>query len=201
MIASNSQDRSDRSRQGQFDGAGVADAVTQMLIAVGERPLREGLAGTPERVARSMAEIFSGLRQDPSEHLKTTFQADSDALVMVRDIQFYSMCEHHLLPFFGRAHIAYLPRDERVVGLSKLARCVDGFARRPQVQERLTTQVADALQDVLGVRGAAVVVQAEHLCMAMRGVSKTGTETVTMALRGDLSYGDGRREALDLLRV
>jgi GTP cyclohydrolase I len=167
------------------DHARIERAVREILIAVGEDPDREGLLDTPARVARMYAETCSGLREDPAQHLKVTFDAGHDEMIMVRDIPVYSLCEHHLVPFFGRAHVGYIPSSEgRVTGLSKLARVVDGFAKRPQVQERLTTQVADAVEAALNPRGVLVVVSAEHLCMSMRGVRKAGSSTVTSAVRG-----------------
>ncbi|WP_407062161.1 GTP cyclohydrolase I FolE [Blastococcus montanus] len=163
----------------------AAAAVRELLIAVGEDPDRPGLQDTPARVARAYAETFAGLWQDPYDILATTFDEDHDELVLVKDIPMYSTCEHHLVPFHGVAHVAYIPgADGRVTGLSKLARLVEVFARRPQVQERMTRQVADALNDALKPRGVLVVVQAEHLCMAMRGIRKPGSSTVTSAVRG-----------------
>jgi GTP cyclohydrolase IA len=163
----------------------IARAVREILAAIGEDPDRDGLLRTPARVADMYAEICSGLSQDPASHLVVTFEADHDEMVLVRDIALYSICEHHLIPFHGRAHVAYIPGDDgRITGLSKLARLVDGFAKRPQVQERLTTQIADALVDALAPRGAFVMIEAEHLCMSMRGVRKPGTLTVTSAVRG-----------------
>jgi GTP cyclohydrolase I len=163
----------------------AAAAVRELLIAVGEDPDRPGLRDTPARVARSYAETFAGLWQDPYEALATTFDEDHDELVLVKDIPMYSTCEHHLVPFHGMAHVAYIPgHDGRVTGLSKLARLVEVYARRPQVQERMTRQIADALADALKPRGVLVVIQAEHLCMAMRGVRKPGSSTVTSAVRG-----------------
>ena len=163
----------------------VERAVREILSAVGEDPDRDGLLRTPARVAEMYAEIFSGLSEDPSEHLVVTFEADHDEMVLVRDIPLYSVCEHHLVAFHGRAHVAYIPNEDgRITGLSKLARLVDGFAKRPQVQERLTTQIADALVAALAPRGAFVMIEAEHLCMSMRGVRKPGTLTVTSAVRG-----------------
>lgn len=160
-------------------------AVREILYAIGEDPDRDGLQRTPHRVAEMYAEICSGLHEDPSQHLIVTFEANHDEMVLVRDIALYSMCEHHLAPFHGRAHVAYIPGDDgRITGLSKLARLVDGFAKRPQVQERLTTQIADAIVDVLQPRGAFVMIEAEHLCMSMRGVRKPGTLTLTSAVRG-----------------
>jgi GTP cyclohydrolase IA len=160
-------------------------AVREILVAIGEDPDRDGLLRTPHRVAEMYAEICSGLHEDPSQHLIVTFEANHDEMVLVRDIALYSLCEHHLAPFHGRAHVAYIPGDDgRITGLSKLARLVDGFAKRPQVQERLTTQIADAIVEVLQPRGAFVMIEAEHLCMSMRGVRKPGTLTLTSAVRG-----------------
>jgi GTP cyclohydrolase I len=168
-----------------IDQARIEKAVREILVAIGEDPDRDGLLDTPARVARMYAEIFSGLHEDPSDHLHVTFEAGHDEMVMVRDIPMYSACEHHMLPWVGKAHLAYIPNDDgRVIGLSKFARLVDGFARRPQVQERLTSQIADALQAKLEPKGVMVVIEAEHLCMSMRGVRKPGTTTVTSAVRG-----------------
>ena len=167
------------------DHARIERAMREILIAIGEDPDREGLLDTPARVARMYAETCSGLHEDPARHLKVTFDAGHDEMIMVRDISMYSMCEHHLVPFFGKAHVAYIPNtDGRVTGLSKLARLVDGYSRRPQVQERLTTQIADAIELTLAPRGVLVVIEAEHMCMEMRGVKKTGASTVTSAVRG-----------------
>ena len=174
-----------RAPEAEVDQARIEAAVREILLAVGEDPGREGLEGTPARVARLYAEIFGGVLERPGEHLDVTFAADHDEMVMVRDIPCYSSCEHHLLPFHGRAHVAYIPGDDgRITGLSKLARLVDGFARRPQVQERLTTEVAEELERILQPRGVLVVIEAEHLCMSMRGVRKPGSTTVTSAVRG-----------------
>ena len=163
----------------------VERIVAELLEAIGEDPDREGLQATPRRVASMFEELFSGKAGDPGEHLTVTFAADHDEMVMVRDIPFASLCEHHMIPFIGRAHVAYIPGDDgRITGLSKLARLVDDFARRLQVQERMTTQIADCLEEVLEPRGVLVVVEAEHLCMSMRGVRKPGTLTVTSAVRG-----------------
>jgi GTP cyclohydrolase I len=163
----------------------IESAVREILEAIGEDPDRDGLVETPRRVARMYEEIFSGLGQNPSSHLSVVFEADHDEMVMVKDIAVYSMCEHHLVPWFGRAHVAYIPNEDgRITGLSKLARLVDGFSKRPQVQERLTTQVADSIESAVAPRGVLVVVEAEHLCMSMRGVRKPGTLTVTSAVRG-----------------
>jgi GTP cyclohydrolase IA len=172
-------------REAAIDLARIEKAVTEILLAVGEDPSRDGLLNTPGRVARMYAEIFSGLHQDPSSHLTTTFEADHDEMVVVRDIPLYSHCEHHLVPFFGRAHVAYIPGDDgNITGLSKLARVVDGYAKRPQVQERLTVQIAEAVEQALQPKGVMVVVEAEHLCMSMRGIRKPGSTTVTSAVRG-----------------
>lgn len=168
---------------GPVDHARVERAVREILLAVGEDPDREGLRQTPARVARMYAELFSGLRQDPRDHLHAAFAEKYDEVVLVRDIAFSSVCEHHLLPFTSRAHVAYIP-DGRVLGLSKLARIVDVVARRPQVQERLTEQVADLLVADLGAKGVAVVVEAAHSCMSIRGVRKPGSECVTSAMKG-----------------
>lgn len=181
-----------------YDAAGVAKATRDLLIAMGEDPNREGLQETPERVARSYAEIFGGLGTDPKAHLQKTFDVGTDDLVVVKDIEFTSMCEHHLLPFRGVVHVAYLPEGGKVTGLSKLARSVDGYARRPQVQERLTGQIADALEEVLDARGVAVMVKAEHMCMTIRGVKKSGALTVTASFRGELEGPDARRDVLEL---
>ena len=168
-----------------IDLARIEKAVREILVAIGEDPDRDGLQRTPTRVAEMYAEIFSGLHEDPSRHLVTTFEANHDEMVLVRDIPLYSNCEHHLTPFHGRAHVAYIPgEDGRITGLSKIARLVDGFAKRPQVQERLTTDIADALVHALQPRGAFVLIEAEHLCMSMRGVRKPGSLTVTSAVRG-----------------
>ena len=159
----------------------VEAAVRELLDAISEDAERNGLLDTPARVARMYAEVCGGLHEDPRRHLRTTFDADHDEMIMVRDIAFHSLCEHHLVPFFGRAHVAYIPNEEgRITGLSKLARLTLGYARRPQVQERLTTQIAEGIEEVLAPRGVLVVVEAEHLCMAMRGVRSPGATTVTM---------------------
>ncbi len=169
----------------ELDLARIEKAVREILIAIGEDPDRDGLQRTPRRVAEMYAEIFRGLHEDPRTHVVTTFEANHDEMVLVRDIALYSQCEHHLVPFHGRAHVAYIPGpDGRITGLSKLARLVDGFAKRPQVQERLTTQIADAIVEALQPSGAFVLIEAEHLCMSMRGVRKPGTLTVTSAVRG-----------------
>lgn len=182
-----------------YDSKLAENAVYDLLRAIGEDPQRQGLADTPRRVARAWAEMMRGMREDPAAHLLTTFDVSCDELVLVKDIEFYSMCEHHLLPFFGRAHVAYLPRDGKITGLSKLARCVDGYARRPQVQERLTGQVADALEGALNPRGLAVVVEATHMCMSMRGVSQGGSTTTTSVFRGEMQRESRRHEFMSLI--
>lgn len=169
----------------QIDQPRIAAAVKEILAAIGEDPNRDGLVDTPNRVARMYAEVCAGLHEDPVSYLKTTFEVGHDEMVMVRDIPLYSMCEHHLIPFLGRAHVAYIPSESgQVTGLSKLARLVDGYAKRPQVQERLTTQIADAIESSLQPRGVLVVIEAEHLCMSMRGVRKPGSSTVTSSVTG-----------------
>lgn len=182
-----------------MDKQRIEAAVREILIAIGEDPDREGLVETPSRVARMYEEIFGGLENDPARHLKL-FDESSEEMVVVRDIPLYSMCEHHLIPFLGKAHIAYIPSDGRVIGLSKLARIVDCFARRPQLQERLTSQVADFLYENLQPMGVAVVIEAEHLCMTMRGARASGAKTMTSALRGTMrSNAKTRAEAMSLL--
>ena len=180
----------------------IENAVRELLGAIGEDPKRDGLLDTPARVARMYGEICSCLREEPADHLEKTFQVEHDEIIVVRDISFYSICEHHLIPFFGKAHVAYLPeKDGRITGLSKLARLVDGFARRPQVQERLTGQIADAIDEKLSPRGAAVVLEAEHLCMSMRGIRKPGARTVTSSMRGIFrSNPASREEVLNLIQ-
>ena len=178
----------------------VERAVRELLLAIGEDPDRDGLRATPARVARSYNEIFSGMRQTPGDVLTTTFEIGHNELIMVRDIEVYSTCEHHLVPFHGVAHVGYIPgHDGRVTGLSKLARLVDVYARRPQVQERLTTQVADALVEHLNPLGAMVVIECEHLCMSMRGVRRPGSRTITSAVRGQLRDPATRAEAMGLV--
>jgi len=177
----------------------IEKAIRELLFSVGEDPDREGLLKTPNRVARAYAEMMAGLREDPRLHLKTVFHERYDEVVLLRDIEFNSLCEHHLLPFTGRAHVAYLP-DGKVVGLSKLARLVEGYARRPQVQERLTTQIADALMDELQPIGAACVIEATHTCMTIRGAKKAGSSMVTSALRGIFRENpSSRAEVLSLI--
>jgi GTP cyclohydrolase I len=182
-----------------MDEQRVRAAVRELLEAIGDDAGREGLRDTPDRVARMYTELFSGLSEDPAVHLKV-FEESGDEMVIVRDIPFYSMCEHHLLPFFGKAHIAYLPANRRVLGLSKLARIVNCYARRPQLQERLTCQIADFLYRRLPCAGVAVVLEAEHLCMTMRGVKASGAQARTSALRGAMREASVRAEALRLLK-
>ncbi len=179
---------------GAVDLARIERAVREILLAIGEDPDRDGLLGTPARVARMYAEICAGLHEDPATHLKVSFEAGHDEMVLVRDIPLYSLCEHHLIPFLGKAHVAYIPNDDgRVTGLSKLARVVDGFAKRPQVQERLTVQIAEAMEAVLAPKGVMVVIEAEHLCMSMRGIRKAGATTVTSAVRGSFRSNESTR--------
>ncbi len=184
----------------EVDQTRIANAVREILLAIGEDPERDGLTKTPARVAKAYAELVAGMRQDPADVLSTTFDLGHDELVVVRDIRFNSPCEHHMLPFFGKAHVAYIPSTSgQITGLSKLARLVDVFARRLQVQERLTTQIADALVDELQASGALVVVDAEHLCMSMRGANQPGSRTLTSAVRGQLRNAATRAEAMSLL--
>jgi len=185
----------------QVDQARIQRAVREILLALGENPERDGLLDTPARVARMYAEQFAGLRQRPEDVLTTVFDSEHDEIVLVRDIEVYSMCEHHLVPFFGKAHIGYIPNDKgEITGLSKLARLADVYARRPQVQERMTCQIADALMRILEPRGVIVVLECEHLCMSMRGVRKPGATTVTSAVRGIFRKdARTRAEAMSLL--
>jgi GTP cyclohydrolase I len=184
-----------------IDQARIEKAVREILIAVGEDPDRDGLVDTPARVARAYVEQLAGMRQRPEDVLNTVFDADHDEMVIVKDIEVYSLCEHHLVPFHGVAHVGYTPNEKgQITGLSKLARLVDVYARRPQVQERMTSQIADALMDVLQPRGVIVVVEAEHLCMTMRGVRKPGAKTLTSAVRGDFrDQPSTRAEAMSLI--
>jgi GTP cyclohydrolase IA len=183
-----------------FDLDRAEAAIRELLLAAGEDPEREGLVDTPRRVARAYAEMFSGMRMRPEDVLTTTFDIGHDEMVLVKDIEVWSMCEHHLVPFTGVAHIGYIPsEDGRITGLSKLARLVEVYARRPQVQERLTTQVADALSDLLKPRGSIVVFECEHLCMTMRGVRKPGAKTVTSAVHGQLRDPATRAEAMSFI--
>jgi len=180
----------------------VERAFREILVAIGEDPEREGLLETPGRVARMYQEIFAGLSTQPEELLNVTFSENHDELVLVRDIPFYSMCEHHFLPFYGKAHVAYIPKGGKVVGISKLARVTEAFARRPQLQERLTSQIADCLFQHLNPYGVMVILEAEHMCMTMRGVQKPGSMTVTSAVRGSFeSKGTTRAELLSLLNM
>ncbi|HZI97038.1 MAG TPA: GTP cyclohydrolase I FolE [Actinomycetales bacterium] len=183
-----------------YDGPRVEAAVREILLAIGEDPDRDGLVETPARVARAYAETFSGLWREPADVLTTTFELSHDEMIVVKDIEVYSTCEHHLVPFHGVAHVGYIPaKDGRITGISKLARLVDLFARRPQVQERMTSQIADALMERLEPRGVIVVVECEHLCMSMRGVRKPGSRTITSAMRGQLRDPASRAEALTLV--
>lgn len=183
-----------------FDQPRAEAAVRELLAAIGEDPEREGLRDTPARVARAYAELTEGMRQRPEDVLTTTFDLGHDEMVLVRDIEMWSMCEHHLVPFTGVAHVGYIPAETgKITGLSKLARLVDVYAKRPQVQERLTTQIADALMDILEARGAIVVIEAEHLCMTMRGVRKAGSRTITSAVRGSMHNAATRAEAMSLI--
>lgn len=178
----------------------IERAVREILAAIGEDPARDGLLDTPKRVARAYAEFFAGIHQDPKDILSTTFDLDHEELVLVKDIPFYSTCEHHLVPFHGSAHIGYIPsEDGKVTGLSKLARLVEIYARRPQVQERLTTQIVDALMEHLQPKGAIVVIECEHMCMSMRGIRKPGAKTVTSAVRGQVRDAATRAEAMSLI--
>jgi GTP cyclohydrolase IA len=183
------------------DQVRIERAVREILLAIGEDPDRDGLRDTPARVARAYSEQFAGMRGEPEDVLTTVFDADHDEMVLVRDIELYSTCEHHLVPFFGFAHVGYIPNEKgQITGLSKLARLVDLYARRPQVQERMTSQIADALMSVLEPSGVIVVIEAEHLCMSMRGVRKPGAKTVTSAVRGIIRESDRTRaEAMSLL--
>lgn len=184
-----------------FDQPKIETAVRMILEAIGEDPEREGLRETPARVARMYREIFCGLWEDPEVHLQKTFSEDHEEMVIVKDIPLYSMCEHHLLPFYGKAHVAYIPRQGNVTGLSKLARVVEGFAKRPQLQERLTSQIADSIMRRLNAKGVLVVVEAEHMCMTFRGVRKPGSKTVTSAVRGLFQRSEATRaEAFSLIK-
>jgi GTP cyclohydrolase I len=184
-----------------IDTARIEHAVTELLLAIGENPTRDGLVNTPARVARAYQEIFAGIHTDPAEVLTTNFDLGHEELVLVKGIEFHSVCEHHLLPFFGLAHVAYLPGyGGKITGLSKLARVVDLFAKRPQVQERLTTQIADAIEDRLQPSGVVVILEAEHLCMSMRGIKKTSAITVTSTARGSLKEEPARSEVMNLIR-
>lgn len=185
----------------EVDHDRIAKAVKEILTAIGEDPERDGLRDTPARVARYFAEVSGGLLEEPADHLNKTFEVDHDEVIVVRDITFYSICEHHLVPFFGKAHVGYLPKKGgRITGLSKLARLVDGYAKRPQVQERLTGQIADAIEEKLDPQGVAVVLEAEHMCMSMRGIKKPGSRTVTSSMRGIFrESASSRAEVLRLI--
>ncbi len=184
-----------------FDQEKIEKAVHMILEAIGEDPDREGLRETPARVARMYQEIFCGLEEDPKKHLQVLFTEDHEEMVLVKDIPFYSMCEHHLLPFYGKAHVAYIPRKGKITGLSKLARTVETLAKRPQLQERLTFNIADMIMDALNPLGVMVVVEAEHMCMTMRGVKKPGSMTLTSAVRGLFKTKQATRaEAFSLVR-
>jgi len=183
-----------------YDHARAEAAVRELLIAIGEDPEREGLRDTPARVARAYAELTSGLRKQATDVLTTTFDIGHDEMILVRDIELWSMCEHHLVPFTGVVHVGYIPAESgKITGLSKLARLVDVYAKRPQVQERLTTQIADSLMEILEARGVIVVIEAEHLCMTMRGVRKAGARTITSAVRGQMLNAATRSEAMSLI--
>ncbi len=184
-----------------IDQERIRNAVHEILLAIGENPDREGLLQTPERVARMYQELFSGIGDDPKRHLIKQFTEDKHGeMVIVRDIPFASMCEHHMMPFIGKAHVAYIPAEGRITGLSKIARVVEGYSHRLQLQERLTTEVADALMEVLQPQGVLVVIEAEHMCMTIRGVKKPGSQTVTSAVRGIFHKNVTRSEALELIR-
>lgn len=186
-----------------MDQEKIRNAVRDILEAIGEDPDREGLVGTPDRIARMYTEIFSGLNEDHTKHLDIHFEAEQhEELVLVKDIPFYSMCEHHLVPFYGKAHVGYIPQNGKLTGLSKLARVVETVAKRPQLQERITSSVADALVEKLNPQGVIVVVEAEHMCMTMRGIKKPGSKTVTSAVRGIFKKNDkSRAEALSLIAM
>lgn len=186
---------------GNVDHEKIQQAVTMILEAVGEDPAREGLLDTPKRVARMYEEIFEGLHQDPKEHFKTVFGEDHEELVLVKDITFHSVCEHHLVPFFGKVHIGYIPKGGQVTGLSKMARAVESITRRPQLQERITSTLADSMVETLTPLGVIVIVEAEHMCMTMRGVRKPGAKTVTSAVRGAFQRSEAARaEVMSLIR-
>jgi GTP cyclohydrolase I len=184
-----------------MDNKRIEAAVREILLAIGEDPDREGLVGTPDRIARMYTEIFSGLKEDPSKHLEVYFQEEAhEELVLVKDIPFYSVCEHHLVPFYGKAHVAYIPKNGKLTGLSKLARVVDTIAKRPQLQERLTSTIADTIMEKLQPYGVMVVVEAEHMCMTMRGVKKQGSKTITSGVRGIFKTDSkSRAEAMALI--
>lgn len=184
-----------------IDQKKIEKAVREILVAIGEDPNRSGIKDTPKRVAKMYAELFAGLHKDPGREITVFYNEDHEEMIMVKNIPFYSMCEHHLIPFIGKAHVVYIPTKGRVTGLSKLVRVIEGFAKRPQVQEKLTSQIADCLMDRLQPRGVLVVIEAEHLCMSMRGVKKPGAITITSAVRGVLQKNaKTRSEALSLIR-
>lgn len=186
----------------EVNRAQIEMAVRLILEAIGEDPGREGLIDTPKRVARMYEEVFSGLNEDPKEYFETIFSEDHEEMVLVKDIPFFSMCEHHLVPFYGKAHVAYLPRNGRVTGLSKLARAVEAVAKRPQLQERITSTIADSIMEQLEPQGVMVVIEAEHMCMTMRGVKKPGAKTVTTAVRGTYQENaEARSEVLTLIKM
>lgn len=190
-----------KKKMSNVDLAKIEDAVKQILEAIGEDPEREGLLDTPKRVAKMYSDIFSGLNEDPREYFHTIFGEEHEELVLVKDIPLYSMCEHHLVPFYGVAHVAYIPRNGKVTGLSKLARAVEAVAKRPQLQERITSTVADAIIEMLDPHGVMVVIEAEHMCMTMRGVNKPGAKTVTTAVRGRYAENaEARAEVLALIK-
>ncbi|GAA0360692.1 GTP cyclohydrolase I FolE [Bacillus horti] len=185
----------------RFDLDKIEKAVTMILEGIGDDPSREGIVDTPKRVAKMYAEVFAGLEQDPKEYFDVVFGEDHEELVLVKDILFYSMCEHHLVPFYGKAHVGYIPRGGKVTGLSKLARAVEAVARRPQLQERITTTVAEAIVDKLDPHGVIVVIEAEHMCMTMRGVRKPGAKTITSAVRGCFEHdAAARAEVMSLIK-
>ena len=186
----------------KVDYGKIEEAVTMILEAIGEDPEREGLIETPQRVAKMYAEMFEGLNKDPRDYFKTVFNENHDEVVLVKDISFHSMCEHHLVPFFGHAHIAYIPRNGVVAGLSKLARAVETTARRPQLQERITTTIANTMMEMLDPVGVFVVIEAEHMCMTMRGIRKPGAKTLTMVARGIYEHDNVKRsEILSLIKM
>lgn len=181
--------------------AQIEEGVRMILKAIGEDPNREGLQDTPKRVAKMYEEVFEGLNQDPGEYFETIFQEDHEELVLVKDIPFYSMCEHHLVPFYGKAHVAYIPRNGKVTGLSKLARAVEAVSKRPQLQERITSTIADTIMNKLNPYGVMIILEAEHMCMTMRGVKKPGSKTVTSAVRGIfVKDARARSEVLSLIK-
>lgn len=184
-----------------MDKRKIISAVKMIIKAIGENPDREGLKDTPKRVAEMYEEIFSGIRQNPKSFIKIFETEEHDEMIILKDIPFYSVCEHHLLPFFGKAHIAYIPKGNRLIGLSKLARIVEIYAKRPQLQERLTSQIADTIKEAVDPLGVLVIIEAEHLCMTMRGIKKPGSKMVTSALRGAFKKNEStRKEALDLIK-